>query len=390
MVWYSLTYFVNALGVFATEKNKKIVKIFVIGLLIFLSGTRYYMGGNDVYVYEGTFNNVATVGNVLKYIFTGVGEGVNENYEAGFLLLCSVIKALGFNYFGFILIWTILFYTLMIKGLEEFVPDWSIFFAFFMYKIMFYNTFISIRQGLTMAIFCFALKYLRDRKWYIYFPLAIWAFLEHRGAMVMFPLYFITYMPTSKSFIKAYALLFLPTWFLRGNVVISNILYAISDLIENDNAVDKWATSLEKISIIHTLECYIIVFGIIMLYEKIMSSERKKEAKLVIQLVLMAIPIFTLFSNWIVLTRIKDYFVIMYGVAFGYMLEGGTTTVLIGNKLASVRRRITDPGVVSGKFIAMIALLACFIGMIRYVLVFDGGHLIDYQSIIFKGVGIFN
>ena len=335
MVWYSLTYVVNALGVFATERNKKIIKYFVIALLIFLSGTRYYMGGNDVYVYEGAFNNVASVGNVLKYIFTGVGEGVNENYEAGFLLLCSVVKALGFNYFGFILIWTILFYTLMVKGLKEFVSDWSIFFAFFMYKIMFYDTFISIRQGLTMAIFCFALKYLRDRKWYIYFPLAYLAFLEHRGAMVMFPLYFITYMPVSKNFIKTYALIFLPTWVLRENVILSNVLYYIADFIDNDHAVEQWATSSEKISIIHTLECYIIVFGIILLYEKIMSSEKKREAKLIVQLIMVAIPIFTLFSNWIVLTRIKDYFVLMYGVAFGYMLEGGTTTVLIENKLSS-------------------------------------------------------
>ena len=74
---YSLTYFINALGFYANKENKRMIKIVVLLLLVFISGTRYYMGGNDVYVYENFYNNVPSVGTVLTYFFTGVKNGVN-------------------------------------------------------------------------------------------------------------------------------------------------------------------------------------------------------------------------------------------------------------------------------------------------------------------------
>lgn len=135
------------------------------------------MGGSDVLTYENVYNNVPSVSTVIKYMFTGINLGVNENYETGFLLICSIIKSLNFSSFGFTLIIALLFYILMYKGLKEFVPLWAPFWSLFMYKIMFYNTFISIRQGLTIAIFCYSLKYLRDNKWIRYFIICVVAFL---------------------------------------------------------------------------------------------------------------------------------------------------------------------------------------------------------------------
>ena len=109
---YSFTYAVNAVGFFTNKKDSKTIKIVVLLLLIFMSGTRYYMGGNDVLVYEGVYNSVPSPWAVIVYFFTGVNNGLNTNYETGFLFLCSIIKFLHFSYFGFILIWSILFYTL--------------------------------------------------------------------------------------------------------------------------------------------------------------------------------------------------------------------------------------------------------------------------------------
>lgn len=390
MYWYSFTYLINAIGIYSNGKLKKYFKYMVLALLIFICGTRYYMGGSDVLAYEGVYNSVPNVKNVILYFFTGTAEGINENYEIGFLFFCSVVKALGFSYFGFILIWTIIFYLLMVKGLEEFVPNWNVFFAFFMYKIMFYNTFISIRQGLTMAIFCYSLKYIRDRKWYIYFPLCYLAFLEHKGAVIMFPLYFITYLPTSKNFIKYYSLLWLPTLFLSANIDLSNLLSNVAEFVSYDKGVEGWIESTEKISIIHTIECYLIVAAVLIFYDKIMSTKNRKEITLALQIMLMSVPIFTLFKDWIVLTREKDYFVLMYGIVFGYILDGGTLDIINDNEFDLTTNRRTYLGVTNWKLVAFIAIAACFIGMIRYVLVFDGGHLMDYQSFVFRGVSIFN
>lgn len=386
MLVYSGIYLLNSFAIFANPKNKKILNVVVLLSLVFITGFRYYMGGLDVYTYEKTYNEVPSVQNVLNYLFFGVNENINENYEVGFLFLCAVIKSLGFSYFGFIIIYTLLFYTLMVKGLREFVSDWAAFFAIFMYKIMFYNTFISIRQGLTTAMFCFMLRYIRDRKWYIYFPWCILAFLEHRAAVILFPLYFITYMPTSKKFIRNYAIILAPTWLIRSRIDLSGVMKFVSDIIQNDRALEHWIESTEQISIIHTIECYIFVILILLFYEKIMSNYRKKEVKLVLQIFLLTIPIFTIFSNWIFLTRIKDYFVLMYGIILGYIIEGRTTSII--NHDYFVRRRYLRVGENNFKIIALAILMACFIGMYRFVATFDAGELMNYQSIFFKDVSI--
>jgi hypothetical protein len=381
MAIYSFTYWLNALGLFTNKKDSRYLKIAVILLLVFMSGTRYYMGGSDVYVYQGVYNGVPTPKYILQYIFTGVNNGVNTNYESGFLLLCSIVKSLGFSYFGFILIWSIIFYTLLVKGLEDFVQNWAAFFALFMYKIMFYDTFISIRQGLTIAMFCYMLRFIRDRKWYIYFPLCIVAVLEHSGAAILFPLYFVTYIPITKKSIRNFAIIMLPTYFISSKVDISSWIYKIADILNNSKA-EQWAEATEKINFIHTLECYIIVILVLVFYEKIISNERKKEVTLVLQLFILAIPMFTLFRDWIVLTREKEYFVIMYGVIFGYILDGGTTEPLYNEGDNNV-------GYQNAKVIALALLAACFIGMTRYVMVFDGGVLKTFTSFLTQNVSIF-
>lgn len=387
---YTITYLFNSFGFATNEKSKKIINYIVIAFLIFMSGTRYYMGGSDVLVYENVYNGAPSVGTVLLYLFTGINHGVNTDYETGFILICSIIKGLGFSYFGFTLVFATSFYLLMYKGLKEFVADWAPFWALFMYKIMFYNTFISIRQGLTMAVFCYALKYIRDKKIVKYFIWSFIAFLIHRGAIILFPLYFIQYIPMSSKIIKYVALLFAPTWLIRGQVNLGGIIDRIISIIGFANKSEGWSEVTEPISFIHTLECYITVILVLIFYDKIISTKKQKEVKLVLQLFILTIPIFTLLSNWIVMTREKDYFVMMYGILFGYILEGRTTSPIeydeYGNELFERNDRV---GCGNARVISLVILAACFIGMTRYVMVFDGGVLKHFTSFITQGVSIF-
>lgn len=378
---YSLTYILNGFGCILDKKNRKIMNYAVIALLIFMSGTRYYMGGNDVRVYENVFNGAGSVSNVLRYMFTGVNLGVNENYETGFLLVCSVIKSLNFSYFGFTLIFAICFYMIMYNSLKEFVALWAPFWALFMYKIMFYDTFISIRQGMTIAIFCFSLKYIRDRKRKQYFLCCVMAFLMHRGALILFPVYFVQYIPISKKIILRTAIAFLPTLLIRNIVDIGPVIEKIIEIIGFTRKSKGWADASDPISLIHTLECYIMVLLVLLFYEKIISNKRSREAKLVLQLMLVTIPIFTLLSNWIVMTREKDYFVLMYGIVLGYIIDGGTTDI--------TQKNDSYVGINNAKVIAIALLAACYIGMTRYIIKFDGGVLMNYTSFLTQNVSIF-
>lgn len=368
MIIYCFTYFINTIAAFVKKRDSEIINIFVFLLLIFMSGTRYYMGGADVYVYENIYNGAPNISVVLEYFFTGVNNGVNENCEIGYIFICSIAKMLHLSYFGFTLVYSILFYVLMYKGLKPYVNNWAIFIALFMYKIMFYDTFISIRQGLTIAIFCFSLKYILEKKWIKYFILCYLAFLIHRGALILFPLYFVQYIPISQKMITRIAIVFAPTWFLRGYVNIGGVLDKIIEIIGYEEKSEGWTEVTEPINLIHTLECYIIVLLVIVFYKEIIK--KNEHSKLILQLFIFTIPIFTLFSNWIVLTREKDYFVIFYGVILGY---------IVGSNEYKKDRVL----------IKIVALATCFIGMVRYVLVFDGGVLMDFTSFISEGCSIF-
>ncbi len=390
MVVYTIVYVLNWFSYFGNERLKKCLSYVVVLLLIFISGTRYYMGGSDVYIYENVYNATPSITRIFYNIQTTDNLGLNPNYEPGLLLMFSLIKSIGINYFGFTLILAILFYTLVFKGLKEFISEWSLFWALFMYKIMFYNTFISIRQGLTIAIFCYSLKYIRDKKMVKYFFWCLIASSVHRGALILFPLYFIHYMPISAKMIKYVALFFAPTWFIRGQVNLGRIIDKIISIIGYTDKSKGWSITGESISIIHTLECYIIVFLVLVFYDKIISTKRQKEVKLVLKLFVLTIPIFTLLSNWIIMTREKDYFVIMYGILFGYILEGNTTSLIKYDECRNTLLGRSDRvGIGNALVIATGIFGTCFIGMTRYVMMFDGGALMHFTSFITKGISIF-
>lgn len=360
MFLYSFTCAINALSSLLKKKHAHYFTIAVFIIMIFMAGTRYYMGGSDVYVYENVYNSTPTLGNLLY----GLIEGYEYNYEIGFLFICSFFRTLHFSYFGFILIYAIIFYLLLFNGIKYFVEDWSAFIAIFIYKLMFYNTFISIRQGMTLAIFCYSLHFILEKDSIKYFICCCFAFLIHRGALILFPLYFSTLVPISKKNILLYMLIFAPTILIRSAVDISGILQFVIDIIGYAQKSEGWTESLAPISLIHTLECYIIFFLSIIFYDNILSFGKK--AELSIQLAIFTLPIFTLFSNWIVLTREKDYFVLFYGVILGYISSS--------RKLPPNTRRI----------ISICTLLAGYLGMARYVLAFDRGALMHFTTFLFK------
>ncbi len=367
MFAYCLTYVINAIGGIVNKRSKKIITMIVLICLAFMSGTRYYMGGSDVYVYENVYNGAPSLKAALEYLLTGVSDGVNINYEPGYLFICSLIKSFGCTYFGFTLIYAILFYVLMYKGLKPFVEDWNLVLAIFMYKIFFYDTFISIRQGLTIALFCYGLHFILEKKIVKYAIICYLAFLVHRGSLILFPLYFLQYVPISKRMISSLAIGFLPTRFISGAIDLNPVFERIVESIGFEQK-SGWVTYIEQISWIHTLECYMVFAVIILFYNRIIKANQG--AKLILQLSLVLLPIFTLFSNWLVLTRIKDYFVILYGVILGYAAKDSEKDTL-------------------GSYIPLAAYALSIVGMIRYVLVFDGGVLMRFTSFLFEGGRIF-
>ena len=104
----------------------------------------------------------------------------------------------------------------------------------------------------------------------------------------------------------------------------------------------------------------------------------------------VVIPMFTLFREWIIFTREKDYFVLMYGIILGYILERGIKkTVKYDNNGYMIYDQNSYLKVKNLQIISLAIFIVCFVGMVRYVLVFDGGTLANFTSFITEGASIF-
>lgn len=152
---------------------------------------------------------------------------------------------------------------------------------------------------------------------------------------------------------------------------------SIISFIGFEQKSEGWASPIEGISLIHTLECYIIIFLVLYFWDKLDMKDNTQ--KIMVQLLLILIPIFTLLSNWILFTRLKDYLVIVYAILLAYIINRSSSEN--SNRIRGIRYI---------KLVRPTFLICCLIGMVRYVMVFDGGVLMNYDSFLFHFLSIFS
>ena len=88
-----------------------------------------------------------------------------------------------------------------------------------------------------------------------------------------------------------------------------------------------------------------------------------------IKLFLVLLPLFTLFRNYEILTRFKDFFTFTYAIILNNVsnLDGRSKKILI----------------------YFFTILISSYGFYRFILLFDNGALIPYESYLFKDISIF-
>lgn len=356
-------------------KNNKAKKIFEIGMLMVLciiSGTRYRLGGTDYIVYERSYEMVPTItkGNIFKN---------NITTEKGYIVFSSIIKTLGFNFYGFTLIHSIIFYTCMYIGLRRYIKNFNFFLIVFLYKLFFYNTFISMRQSISIAIFFLIFRYIEERKPIKYFIGCALALSFHNSAIILFPIYFINRIKLSK---QKFAIIYLiGLIFLILNVTSTFVVNPIGIITKvfqwNATALNKadsyFTDGVADINIIHTLEYYLIAVIIYFNYNDLMVLQNEKNGKYIISLLnafIMLLPIFTVFRTFGIVTRIKDYFLFTYPILLYYIAR------LKEKKYAMIIYVCT----------IIISIYGCF----RYVKNFDNGHFMNYKSYLTENISIIN
>ena len=255
------------------------------------------------------------------------------------------------------------------------LPIWSsspATFYIFLYKMFFYDTFISLRQSITIAIFFISLRFIENKKLIPYFLCCLLATTFHNGALLLFAIYGVSKIKLTKKRLIILNCIFIPTLLVSIlKIPILAPFQGFINLFSTETAAQKAsnlinATTTTGISYLHTIEYFTIMFLIIINYSKII--EQDKNAEFIIKLFLVLLPLFTIFRGYEILTREKDYFLFTYAVLIDYLCR-------IKNK----KYYLPLQG---------ITIAICLLGFYRFIILFDNGGMLPYRSYLQESISI--
>lgn len=169
------------------DKLSRQVLMLVSGmLLIAVAGLRYETGGD-----WDTYTKIFLSAPQLSSICSHPQQLVGGTIEGGFLLLCSIVRALGGGIQWLFFIVTLVDICLIAAVLPKYtrlpVVSMLAYFAILYFTL----EMIYIRQATAVALCFFALQYVTDKKIWRYMLVIALACTFHRVAMLMVPLYFV-------------------------------------------------------------------------------------------------------------------------------------------------------------------------------------------------------
>ena len=339
------------------NKNNGWVVLCII-LMAAMSGFRN-QGGSDFETYHGLYVQTPAFPEAFDHNL------LNENYEEGYLYLVAFYKTIGFSYYGYLLINAIFFYLCLWFGLKRYTNHFGFVLLVFLYKLFYYNTFISMRQSVTIALFFLMIPMLEDKKFFRYYFLCWLASRFHNGAYLLFLLYPLVWFKLTKQRLIVLNVLFIPTVFLSSLSadllsIVGNELMSYSESDMEMRKVEGYfmTDGLSPISIFHTFEYFLLMTIVVLFFDEIVRCDN--HADFILRIFVVLLPLFTMFRSSEILTREKDYFTITYAFILGY--------------LSNIR---------CGKYksvITPIAIIWCGFGFIRFVLLFDNGEFLRYDS----------
>lgn len=357
-----------------STKDQRIVYLIAIAVLAVIAGMRN-VGGTDFGIYRTIYNNVPRLDSFVKYYNSLDDRYVTFGVERAYLFANSFFKTLHFSYYGYIFVQAAFIIFTTYFALRKYTGEFMLVVMVFLYKFYFYNTFISLRQPITIAIFFIMLRFMEKRKILPYMLLALLAFYFHTAAVVLFPLYFLNRVKVTRRLIIVLNAIFLPTLILSAmDVPVLRVFEPILELeiFSTDEIFRKtenliMGESITAINWLHTAEYFLIMLLLLFFFHRI--KEANPECDTMIKLFLCLLPIFTLCRNYEILTRIKDYFTISYGFIISY--------------IAAIQKG-------KYRFITyVLTALWCGFGFFRFIILFDGGAMLRYKPNFFLGRSLF-
>ncbi|MDO5397165.1 MAG: EpsG family protein [bacterium] len=357
-----------------SNNQQRIINIITICVLILVAGMRN-VGGTDFNVYRIIYRNAPKLWDFFRYF-----SSIDDRYavfgmERGYLFLNSFFKTIGVSYYGFIFVHSLFVISLIYFATREYTNNFTVVIFIVLYKMYFYDFFISIRQTTTIALFMLMMKDIERQNWKRYYILWILCYLTHNSSIMLSVVYFIGKLNLSKKLLIRLNMIFIPMIIISYlNVPVLRVLEPILNfnLFSTEKTQEKaenliMGGNVESINWLHTIEYFGVMFFLVKFYDEIKDVFPKSD--IMIKMFICLLPIFTLFRNYILITRIKDYFTISYGFILSYlcMIRKGQYKQLV--------------------YLATIGW--CGFGYFRYINAFDGGALKNYVMNIFLGRSFF-
>jgi hypothetical protein len=228
------------------------------------------LGGYDRYIYGQLFDMLA---DDMRKGWNPADAFVFEQYkgEWGYTWLNVLIAQFTVNRYIFILILTLIIYSLLFVSFKRYMEDYPFAVILFM-ALWFFFTFTYLRQVLAASIGYLSIEYAIKRNPWKFFLMVAIAYFFHNSAIILAPFYF---LPAKK----------FPVWSILAVMVICFIVGASGITVGLYGSYGDVANAQMRVAqyeiegsfrIAYFLEAVFFLFFIFRSYDKIEANDRKR------------------------------------------------------------------------------------------------------------------
>ncbi len=124
--------------------------------------------------------------------FYGINELQTDPFsEIGFTLLNKIVYAIYPDFALMVAVCSIITYGFFFKAIYDQSINYSFSILFFVLDAVYFNSMNQVRQMMTLAIFLYAIKFIKQRKFLPYLIIILIAFTIHTSAIICLPFYFL-------------------------------------------------------------------------------------------------------------------------------------------------------------------------------------------------------
>lgn len=316
------------------------------------------LGGYDRYIYGELFDEVADVKRAGGEVQTAY---IFELYPSEFCFswLNVAISYITANRYIFILILTIVIYTLLFISFKRYVENYPFALVLFL-GLIFFFTFTYLRQLIGVGVGWLSIEYVYKKKFWKFLVVVLLATLIHNSAIILLPVYFLPI----KQYSKRAVTVLMVFCFVLGITGIPSAMFDIyGSVTEMEGRGQNYAENEVGFKIEYILEAFFFLYFIFRNYDKV----PKTPARIVMMnMALLFCAVLLIFSRSLNGGRLGWYYLI------GMI---STLSLIVPNA-----KRIRDQYLV-------LAIFSCFL-YLRILLFAWGplGTLYPYKSFFTNGV----